>query len=142
MRIWQFPAYPLCPHLLKRPHQGTACTLVFLPCLRSSVFLSTHFLLLLIRESSLSLSLEWPSHSISPLTPHVGSMRTSPFLSFRERITIGSHGRHHQGHLGPRGLVVADGREQQVVLGNKGATPGGWRKRCGQAPHPYSRASA
>lgn len=31
-------------------------------------------------------------------------------------LTVYRHGRHHQGHLGPAGFVVADGRKQEVIL--------------------------
>lgn len=31
-------------------------------------------------------------------------------------LTVDGHGRHHKGHLGPAGFVVADGRQKQVVL--------------------------
>lgn len=72
----------------------------------------------------------WPSCWISLSECPPSSLQDpSPY---REGITIGSHGGHHQGHLGPRGLIVADGWEQQVVLGNTGARPGGWRC-CSQA---------
>ena len=54
----------------------------------------------------------------------------------RERITIGGHSRHHQGHLGPGGLVVADGWEQQVVLGTEGPGQEGGGKGADRLPGP------
>lgn len=74
---------------------------------------STHFLLLLTCGST---ALWMPCSSPpSPSAPRRDlPVGTAPIPS-RERVTIGGHGRHHQGHLGPGGLVVADGWEQQVV---------------------------
>lgn len=84
MRIWPFPAHPLCPYLLEHHHQGMACTLVFLPRLLHSVFLSIHFLHLLSQESSLSL--EWPTPlSTSPSAPHAGSpYQNLPIARFQD----------------------------------------------------------
>lgn len=41
-------------------------------------------------------------------------LKQTPYSSFM--LTIDRHGGHHQGHLGPAGFVVADGRQQQVIL--------------------------
>lgn len=38
------------------------------------------------------------------------------FDNLRLTLTVHRHGRHHQRHLGPAGFVVADGRQQQVIL--------------------------
>lgn len=44
-------------------------------------------------------------------TPALTQTPSSSFM-----LTVDRHGGHHQGHLGPAGFVVADGRQQQVVL--------------------------
>lgn len=49
-------------------------------------------------------------------------------------LTVDRHGGHHQGHLGPAGLVVADGGQQQVVLGRHTCTCECVQARGARAP--------
>lgn len=53
-------------------------------------------------------------------------------------LTVDRHGGHHQGHLGPAGFVVADGRKQQVILRRTRIYLGALTSRPHQGPDASS----